>query len=528
MSLTNKIRRSLRGEVALIFAGALVAVAALAGLAGGAWARGSTDAVGQPPPEWAVNAGSWPAHNFDLANSRANMQSDIDSTNVATLKRKWSFKLPYVGLFGAFTSNPIVLDGLVYLQDPDSNVYALSEETGAVVWKHRYNSPTPSGGPNGVAIGYGLLFGATARAQFALNLKTGKQVWIRSLVRNSKEGIDMAPQLYDGKVLVSTIPGNAKAFYKGNSYGIVYALDARTGKIVWRFSTVQGGNKLWGDPKLNGGGGLWYPPSVDNQGRVFLAVANPAPWPNAPGNPNAKSRPGPNLYTDSLVALDGRTGNLLWYRQVTRHDVRDYDFQASPIVSTQSINGARTEIVIGAGKSGKVVAFRADNGKRLWTLNIGRHKNDEGLLPAKKVLVCPGPLGGVETPMAQDSKAVYVPWVDACVLTSSTGLGALNFAAGKGGLAAVSPVTGAVLWKRAFKSIDVGAATVANDVVFTSTLDGTSYGLSTKDGSVLWSAKARSGINSFPAVTKNMLIVGAGAPSAVKNPTNEVIAYSLP
>jgi outer membrane protein assembly factor BamB len=486
------------------------------------------DSVGSPPPEIPANASTgWPEHNYDLANSRATTQTDIDSSNVATLKRKWAFKLPYIGQFGAFTSNPVVLDGVVYIQDPDSNVYALNENTGKVIWRHKYDSPTPSGGPNGVAIGYGLVFGATARAEFALDVKTGKQVWTHSLIRNSREGIDMAPQLYDHKVLVSTIPGNAKAFYKGNSYGVVYALDARTGKTVWRFSTVSGGNELWGNPKLNGGGGLWYPPAVDNQGRVFLGVANPAPWPNTPGNPNAKSRPGANLYTDSLVALDGATGNLLWYSQVTRHDVRDYDFQASPIVSTQTVDGTPTEIVIGAGKSGKVVAFRAANGQRLWTLNIGKHKNDLGPLPAKKVLVCPGPLGGVETPMAQDGNALYVPWVDMCAMGSSTGLGALNFAGGTGGLAAVDPATGAVIWKRPFKSLDIGAATVANDVVFTSTYSGTSYALSARDGSVLWSAKAPTGINSFPAVTKTMLIVGAGAPSAAKHPKNEIIAYSL-
>jgi outer membrane protein assembly factor BamB len=84
-----------------------------------------------------------------------------------------------------------------------------------------------------------------------------------------------------------------------------------------------------------------------------------------------------------------------------------------------------------------------------------------------------------------------------------------------------------VMWKHPFRSLDIGAATVANDVVFTSTYSGTSYALSVKDGSVLWSAKAPTGINSFPAVTKTMFIVGAGAPSAAKHPQNDLIAYSL-
>lgn len=503
-----------------------VLVVALVVAVGVAFGARSSD--GSPPPEIAANAADgWPAHNYDQFNSRANLLTNIRASNVATLKKKWAFKLPYIGQFGAYTSNPIVLNNVVYIQDPDSNVYALDATTGKVIWSRKYNQPTPSGGPNGVSYGYGLIFGATARSAFALDPATGKQVWSHYLLRNGKEGIDMAPQLFGNKVLISTIPGNSKAFYKGNSYGIVYALDAKTGATKWKFSTVSDGNKLWGNPKLNGGGGLWYPPSVDEQGRVFLGVANPAPWPNAPGNANAKSRPGSNLYTDSLVALDGDTGKVLWYNQVTPHDVRDYDFQVSPIITTQDIGGASTEIVIGAGKSGKVVAFRADTGKRVWSLNVGRHQNDLGPLPARQVLVCPGPLGGVETPMAEAGNSLFVPFVNLCAKESSTGLGTLNFAGGTGGMTAVNPATGGVIWKHLFKSTDLGAATVANDVVFTSTYDGHIYGLSVKDGSVLWSAKAPTGVNSFPAVTKTMLIVGAGAPSGTAKPNAQIVAYSL-
>ena len=97
---------------------------------------------------------------------------------------------------------------------------------------------------------------------------------------------------------------------------------------------------------------------------------------------------------------------------MTSHDVRDLDFQVSPVITTVPVNGTQTEVVIGAGKSGKVVAFRADTGKRLWTLNVGKHKNDIGPLPKTPTTVCPGALGGVETPMALNAGLVYVPWVD--------------------------------------------------------------------------------------------------------------------
>ena len=121
----------------------------------------------------------------------------------------------------------------------------------------------------------------------------------------------------------------------GGAYGVVYALDARTGKELWSFSTVKGGAKLWGNPKVNSGGGLWYPPAVDSQRtRLHRRRQSRRPTRSRRATRTARSRPGPNLYTDSLVALDGTTGKLLWYRQVTPHDLRDYDFQDSPILVT--------------------------------------------------------------------------------------------------------------------------------------------------------------------------------------------------
>ena len=164
---------------------------------------------------------------------------------------------------------------------------------------------------------------------------------------------------------------------------------------------------------MNSGGGLWYPPAVDANGRVFLAVANPAPFPGTKKYPNGSSRPGPHLYTDSLVALDGATGKLLWYRQAVKHDIRDYDLQISPIVGTIPIGGTPTEVVFAAGKMGRVYAFQADDGNQVWQTAVGRHQHDTGPLPAKKPpLVLPGKLGGVETPMAYDGTSLFVPVVN--------------------------------------------------------------------------------------------------------------------
>jgi outer membrane protein assembly factor BamB len=166
----------------------LVAAASALFLALSAGLAGAGSGVGSPPPEWAANRGGWPSHNFDLSNTRADFETRIDARDVATLKQRWTFSLPYSGRYGAFTSNPIVLGGVVYFENPDSDVFALRLSTGRLLWAHDYRSVTPSGGPNGVAYGYGLLYGETEDSLFALDPHTGSQVWIQGSPRTREKG----------------------------------------------------------------------------------------------------------------------------------------------------------------------------------------------------------------------------------------------------------------------------------------------------------------------------------------------------
>src|SRR3954452_6353389 len=523
MSSTNKIRAGTRRKVALARAGVLVTAVAIAGIGGSSASGDSASPVGQAPPEWAANAGAWPAHNYDLANTRATTQSPINSQTVSQLKVKWTFALNGASAFGAFASTPISLDGTVYLQDLNSNVFALDRTTGKLKWEHKFNKP--SVGPNGVAFGNGRIYGATEADAFALDAQTGTLLWSRELTRNNREGIDMTPQVYDNNVLVSTVPGNGlSSFYKGGALGVVWALDASTGKPKWTFNTIQDGAKLFGNPRVNSGGGLWYPPAVDNQGRVFISVANPAPLYRTKKFPNGSSRPGPDLYTNSLVALDGQTGKRLWFRQTVPHDVRDYDLQIPAITTTAPIGGVPTEIVLVAGKMGKVFAYKAADGTPLWTRSVGRHEHDTGPLPRKLVTVFPGDFGGVETPMALASGRLFVPWLDLSVRARASGLqGGLagtptSLKAGRGGFTAFDAATGRPLWQRTLPSMDFGAATVANDVVFTSDYAGTVYAFDTQTGKTLWTKKAPAGINSFPAIDGDTLLVGASTTGFHKNP----------
>ena len=126
----------------------------------------------------------WPAHNYDLFNSRATTNTQINAANVATLTKKWQFKIPGSGVFGNYATTPIVLNGVVYFQDLNSNVYAVDEQTGLRKWKHAFNAP--SIGPNGVSFGYGHLYGATEKFVFALNPANGAVLWRHTIAGSQR------------------------------------------------------------------------------------------------------------------------------------------------------------------------------------------------------------------------------------------------------------------------------------------------------------------------------------------------------
>jgi alcohol dehydrogenase (cytochrome c) len=305
--------------------------------------------------------------------------------------------------------------------------------------------------------------------------------------------------------------------YAPGGRGKIYGLDAATGVVRWRFDTIE---RPWRDPEHAGGGGIWYPVSVDSDGKLYAGTANPGPWGGTPRLPDGAAFPGPARYTDSLVVLDANTGALDWANQVTPHDVRDYDFQTTPILAGG--------LVIGAGKAGRVIAWNRTTHRRLWSTAVGKHMNDTGPLPAHVVTVCPNLLGGVETPMAYANNRVFVPVVDLCgrgSATTSRPVTDLDLSAGRGRLVALDVSSGKVLWERRLRSPSFGCATVANDVVFTSTYDGTVYAFATRSGKELWHATMTAGINACPSVVGNLLVVGAGVKRSATS-TPETVAFS--
>jgi outer membrane protein assembly factor BamB len=459
--------------------------------------------------------GTWELPNGDLAGTRAAAGSAIDAGNAARLGVRWRYALTAAPTFsGIFASTPVADGETVYLQDLQSNVYALDRSNGTLRWAQRYRAA--SDGPNGLAVDAQRVYGATDSDAFALAAPAGRELWRRHLTSASEQFVDVAPVVWKDIVFVSTVG------YAPLGRGAIYALDAATGAVRWKFATIE---EPWRHPLEAGGGGLWYPVSVDDLGRLYAGNSNPSPWGGTPERPNGGAFPGPAQYTDSLIVLDARTGRLLWYDQVTPHDVRDYDFQATPILVT--VEGL--DVVFGAGKGGRVIAWDRRTQRRRWTAVVGFHRNDLGPLPRRRVTVCPGLLGGVETPMAYADGRLFVPVVDLCGWGSATArqqLTTVHPSRGTGRLVALDAATGRILWQRRLPSPDFGCATVSNDVVFTSTFDGSVYAFATGDGALVWHARLRAGVNACPTVVGDLVLFGAG----IKRPNGaspEIVAFGL-
>jgi outer membrane protein assembly factor BamB len=462
----------------------------------------------------------------DIANTRE-AKGSIDSSNVGELEEAWSLPLTAESSYGAHSSAPVIVNGVIYSQDLESNVQAIDLESGEVLWTKKYEEADE--GPNGVVVADGMVMGATPRAAFGLDQKTGKEVWSTPLVTHAGvEGIDMAPGFHEGLVYVSTVPLTAERAYPGGGVGVLWALDAKTGAKKWHFDTVP--RDLWGDTQVNSGGGLWQPPSFDDKGFMYFGTGNPAPYPGTPQQPWGSSRPGANLYTNSMVKMDAATGKMKWHYQLNPHDIYDWDFQDPPILITA---GGR-ELAIGAGKSGIVVALDAKTGKPVWKRPVGIHNghDEDNLLALKgetsKIKpgeVFPGTLGGVIAPMATDGKLIFVPVVNGSAsITAGGELGGGGEQSGE--LVAIDPANGQIRWNQEFASAAYGAPTVVNDVVFATSFEGGVSAFDTAGGGELWVTTLPAGINTSVSVSGDTVIAPAGL-AAAEGQIPEIVAYRL-
>lgn len=479
---------------------------------------------------------NWLHTNGGYAQQRYYPGSQINTSNVKRLRPAFMFQTE---VKESMETAPIVVDGIMYLTTAFNHVYAVDATTGREFWHYKHKMgpiTTFCCGPNnrGVAIEGGKLFMGTLDAKLvALDAKTGAVLW-QTEIADPEKGYSetMAPTVVDGKVLIGT---------NGGEYGIrgfVKAYGANDGKLLWTFYTIpeKGHEGVWAENDATGrnmkrniaaekaqlardssfyqtlGGGVWMNPAVDLQSRtIFFVVGNPSP------DLFGAERPGDNLYTDSMVAVNLDTGQYKWHSQYIAHDVWDLDAVSPPmLVDVKDASGKMVPAVIHGGKTGHVYVHDRATGKLIRFSDAMIPQENMWVLPTSTgARMLPGANGGVEwSPMAFSPKhrLVYAlnlhqPMTyhveDAKYPGGKLWLGGafktIESEKQWGRLAAVNVDTGKVAWKFDTEQPLIGGAlATGGDLVFYGEGNGFIRALNAGTGEKLWEFNCGAGANAMP------------------------------
>src|SRR6201996_7735891 len=526
---------AMRFKVLLLGLAVLASALALAACGGGSSTITSVSDTHAEIPE----IEDWPVFGRDRNNTRFATQDEIDTGNVHELGEAWSTSLgPDQCLMESF---PTVIGENVFVTTSTDEVMSINGKTGHVNWTYTpevdFSQSTGVGGygvsvNRGVAAENGKLFLLTFDDKLqAVSQKTGEKLWSSS-VADAHTGAyeSMAPTAYDGKVFV----GDSGS--EDGVRGFVAAYDQKTGKKLWQFYTVPKAGTKW-VPKGGGGGTIYMPPTIDPKtGILYVGTGNPAPV-----IVGAK-RPGKNLYTDSLLALDANTGELLWYHQEQAHDLWDYDAESPVVLFNTEIEGKRRRGVAEAGKNGVLFLLDAKTGTNLFP-SVPFVKRDHSPPTRKGTLECPGAVGGSQySPLtySPETQAVYVSGINLCMVlrvTYKSNNGEKDFGGDRvvpkdtektGTFTAVETTTGEVLWKRDMPTpMDGGASSTAGGLVFTGDQRGILYAFDAKDGKDLWQGNLKLAFGTAPVVyeidgTEYVLVTIGGAALTASEELGEI------
>ena len=476
---------------------------------------------------------NWLTYNGGYDSKRYSTLNQITPGNVKNLEQKWVLQDQ---VFGAWESNPLVVDGIMYVTERPNDVIALDAKTGKVFWLYRY-TPSPDArvccGANnrGVAMLGDTLFMGTLDAHLiALDARNGRPLW-NIAVADVKlaYSITMAPLVVKDKVIIGV--GGAEFGIRG----FIAAYDAKTGKEAWRFNTIPGpgepGHETWsGDDWMHGGASAWITGSFDpSLNLIYWGIGNPGPdW-------NPDQRPGDNLYSDCVVALDADSGELKWYFQFTPHDGYDYDAVQIPVLADMDWQGRPAKLMLWANRNGYFYVLDRVTGKFLLGEPFVKVNWASGLDPKGRPIQTPQPPGMPTWPGTQGGTNWYPPsfsprtglfyfsvWENYAaiyrkeeqtyvpgrnflgggftVLTPAPGAPTIGVGrrgpinnwtneVGSGATVAIDPRTGKRVWTfPQFDVTDAGMLTTASDLLFTGGREGYFYALDAKTGKELWKA----------------------------------------
>ena len=472
------------------------------------------------PGSWLTYSGSYAAHRFSPL-------AEITPANAARLRPVWVYQMREAG---PVETTPLVADGKMYVTEARSRVTALDLRTGRPLWRFEPNIPKDVrfiGFPpvnRGVALLDQTVYVGTLDAHLvALDSASGAVRWDVT-VSDNKLGyaITSAPLAIDGKVVIGVSGGEA------GIRGFLDAYDAKTGRRLWRFETIPGpdepGNETWGGESWKTGGGpTWLTGAFDPElNLLYWGVGNPSPdW-------NGDSRPGENLYTCSLVALDAATGSRRWHFQFTPHDTHDWDANQIPVLLDATIGGRPRKLVATANRNGFFYVLDRTNGEFLLGVPYAKQSWAEGLDAGGRPILIPGQEPSVEGTLVWPSLQGATNWfspsfspktglfyVPVREMGSSYHKGEAEYVPGGaflgggevlrpgeeayGAVRALDPLSGALRWEfRLLSPLWAGVMATAGGLVFGGTNEGNAYALDALTGKPVWEFQTGGGCGANP------------------------------
>ena len=477
------------------------------------------DARGEPQ-NWLTYYGAYDGQRFSALDQ-------IDRGNVKQLRPAWNFQFAPIGIIPnpatyAFEAAPIVVDGVMYVSGWDGYVWALDAATGDLLWQYQHmiplDTPLCCGNVNrGVAVANGRVYFATQNGYLvALDATTGKAVWQTAFADvRAGESATAAPLVVKNLVIAGS---------SGGEYGVrghLDAFDAATGQRVWRRYTIprpgEPGSDTWsGDAWERGGGTTWvtgtYDPELD---LLYWGTGNPGPlFDDGP-------RPGTNLYTNSVLALDPDDGTIRWHYQFTPADVWDYDGVNENILFEHD----GRKLLAHFDRNGFLYVLDRTNGRPVRVTRFADRAtwgevSESGVVTARLkptregTDICPGPAGAKEWVHAAYSRATglfYVPIIDACAtfrLVPTPYREGMFYLGGDadvlhheqmGQVKAIDPATGRTVWTwKGEQPMVASVLATAGGLVFTGEPNGRFNAWDARTGELLWQYQTGNGIHSNP------------------------------
>jgi alcohol dehydrogenase (cytochrome c) len=441
--------------------------------------------------------------DHDLAGTRYSPLKQITTKNVSQLVKACAYSFPDKE---PSQTAPIVSAGRMYLTTAHYTV-AVDGADCHVIWSSTWTprEHEPLNTHRGAALADGkIIRGTNDGFLLALDAKDGHTLWAKQIA-DPKEGyfISMPPLVHGDLIYIG--PAGAETAARG----WVGAFRIRDGEQVWRFNIVpddgEPGADTWGPDsaaRKHGGGNLWTPMSFDEKKKLLYVPAG-----NAAPDLYDDDRPGANLYTNSLIALDATTGHLAWYRQFVPHDVHDYDVaHVAPVFKT-TINGSPRDVIASTGKDGLLRLLDRDSKDIIYSVPFTNRLNAEAPITRTPVRVCPGTLGGQEwngSAYYAKQNMLIVPATDWCAEFNKDAAapdpqkehtrgfyfgGQTKFdpwSAARGRLTAFDASTGHEKWRYdAAKPMIAGVTTTEGDLIFTGEMTGDLLALDASSGKVL-------------------------------------------